>query len=343
MIKRLILSLALALGLLSPSYGAGTIPFSLSQQFDSLGKPLANCFFYTIRASTNSTPQDAFQDAALTLRLPNPMRCDASGRLPQFFLADGLIKVRITDKNGVSQAYPNGANGIDNVQVIGPSGGGGGGGGGVDPTTIAATGDVKSVYGTSVLNGWVRVNGRTIGNASSGASERANADTQALFIYLWLTDASLAVSGGRGASAPLDYAANKTIALPDFRGRVKAGFDDMGNVAAGRLAPPFMTGFGIGATGGNQSHTLTVTEIPSITPTGTVANGAITVITTGGGFLPTGSGTVISNSSPGGAFGTTGGLSASQGTSTFTGNAFGGGEAHSVLQPTIFVTDYIKL
>jgi hypothetical protein len=34
------------------------------------------------------------------------MRCDAAGRLPQFFLADGLIKVRITDRNGVAQAYP---------------------------------------------------------------------------------------------------------------------------------------------------------------------------------------------------------------------------------------------
>jgi hypothetical protein len=182
MLKRLFLAGLLSLVSVS-AFAAGTIPFSLSQQFDSLGKPLANCFFYTIQAGTTSTPQTAYQDSALTLALPNPMRCDAAGRLPQFYLADGLIKVRITDKNGVAQAYPNGANGIDNIQVIGPSGGGGGGGV-VDPTTILTTGDLKVSYGTGLLSGFVRANGRTIGSATSGATERANADTNALFLSL---------------------------------------------------------------------------------------------------------------------------------------------------------------
>jgi hypothetical protein len=167
MLKRLFLAGLLSLVSVS-AFAAGTIPFSLSQQFDSLGKPLANCFFYTIQAGTTSTPQTAYQDSALTLALPNPMRCDAAGRLPQFYLADGLIKVRITDKNGVAQAYPNGANGIDNIQVIGPSGGGGGGGT-VDPTTILATGDMKVAYGTGILTGFVRANGRTIGSVQRQA------------------------------------------------------------------------------------------------------------------------------------------------------------------------------
>jgi hypothetical protein len=74
---------------------AGTIPLSLSQQFDSLGHPLSGCKLYTIQAGTTSTPQSAYQDSALTLPLPNPQTCDSAGRLPQFFLADGSIKIRL--------------------------------------------------------------------------------------------------------------------------------------------------------------------------------------------------------------------------------------------------------
>jgi hypothetical protein len=140
MLKRFLL-LAGLLSLGSPAFAAGTIPFSLSQQFDSLGHVLAGCQFYTIQAGTTSTPQSAYQDSALTIALPNPQTCDAAGRLPQMFLADGTIKVRLTDRNGVTQVV------ADNIQVIGASSGGGGGGT-VDPTTILATGDIKVAYGT---------------------------------------------------------------------------------------------------------------------------------------------------------------------------------------------------
>jgi hypothetical protein len=342
MLKRLLL-LAGLLSLASPAFAAGTIAFSLSQQFDSLGKPLANCFFYTLKAGETSTPQSAFQDSALTLALPNPMRCDASGRLPQFFLADGLIKVRITDKNGVSQAYPNGASGIDNIQVIGPSGGGGGGGT-VDPTTILATGDFKLVYNTGVVTGFVRCNGRTIGSATSGATERANADTSSLFAFLWGADANLAVSGGRGASAAADYAANKTLTLPDCRNRVLAGLGDMGNVDAFRLTPTYFGGGGttLGAVGGSESKTLLTANLPPYTPSGSV--GSVSVLSTiqytffvgtanvqaGGNPIPipnSGNSTVVST-----------------GSGAFTGAAQGGTSTpFAVVQPTILVTTYIKL
>jgi hypothetical protein len=155
MLKRFLL-LAGLLSFGSPAFAAGTIPFSLSQQFDSLGHVLAGCQFYTIQAGTTSTPQSAYQDSALTIALPNPQTCDAAGRLPQMFLADGTIKVRLTDRNGVTQVV------ADNIQVIGASSGGGGGGT-VDPTTILATGDMKVAYGTGVLSGFV---GRTGGRSA---------------------------------------------------------------------------------------------------------------------------------------------------------------------------------
>lgn len=343
MLKRLILSLALAAGLLSPAYSAGTIPFSLSQQLDASGNPLAGCLFYTIQAGTTSTPQNAYQDSALTIALPNPQTCDAAGRLPQMFFADGTIKVRLTDKNGVTQIV------ADNIQVIGASSGSGGGGT-VDPTTILQTGWIQPIYGTGSVSGFVRANGRTIGSATSGATERANADTQSLFEYLWGADANLTVSGGRGASAAADWTANKTIALPDWRGRTIAGLDDMGNSAAGRLTQN-ATGFGsgsqvpttLGAASGAESKTLLTANLPPYTPSGSVA---INSITSGGNttYGWTGSGTVTggggSTSAPqSGSFTTING-----GTASFTGTAQGGtSTAFPTLPPMMLATIYIKL
>lgn len=323
-------------GSIPAANAAGTIPFSLSQQFDTLGKPLGGCRLFTIQAGTVSTPQDAFQDVDLTIKLPNPIECDAAGRLPQFFLADGNIKVRLTDKNGVPQIV------ADNILVIGPSSGGGGEGGGqVDPTTIAQTGDVKYRYSDGSISGWVRGNGRTIGSATSGATERANADCQALFEYLWATDPNLVVSGGRGASAAADWAANKTIALPDFRGRVLAGLDTMGAASADRLNPSITSGV-LGSSGGVQSHTLIQANLPAIKPPITISDPGHshtyatwqtfgTTAGNAGGILTLGNSTLNSTSHV-----------ATGITAAFTNN-LGSSQAFGLLQPTSVVTIFIKL
>ena len=82
------------------------------------------------------------------------------------------------------------------------------------------TGDVKTTLKTAADAGWVMMNDGTIGDASSGATTRANADTQALFTLLWtnVSNTNCPVSGGRGASAAADFAAHKTIALPKMLG-----------------------------------------------------------------------------------------------------------------------------
>lgn len=309
---------------------AGTISLSLSQQLDDQGNPLAEGRLYFIRAGTVSTPQNAFYDADLTSPLPNPFTLDAAGRIPQFFLADGSIKVVLIDRHGNTQIS------ADNILVIGPSSGGGGGGS-VDPTTILQTGWLQPIYGTGVVTGFVRVNGRTIGSSTSGATERANADTQLLFTFLYNADASLAVSGGRGVSAAADYAANKTIALPDLRGRVIAGLDDMGNSAAGRLTASYFgaTATVLGAAGGEESQILLIANLPPYTPSGNMTAGnffksAGVVVTHGGGVGSTADGV-----QPG-----TGALSALG----FTGTAQGGTSTpFDKTQPTMLATIYIKL
>jgi hypothetical protein len=234
---------------------------SMTQQLDQYGVPLSGCQLYIIQAGTTSTPQNSYKDTALSQTQPNPMICDASGRLPQFFLADGQIKIRLLDRLGNPQVT------LDNILVIGPTSGGGSGAT-IDPTTIAATGDLKHAYGIQAISGWVRFNGRTIGNATSGATERANADTNALFLYLWAADANLAVSGGR-TTAAADYAANKTITLPDARERTLAGLGDMGNTDAARLTS---ANFGcspivLGCAGGTETRTLAALNLPPVTST----------------------------------------------------------------------------
>jgi hypothetical protein len=236
---------------------SGTIPLSMTQQMDQYGDPLSGGRLYFFVAGTVSTFQNAFQDSALTLAHPNPIALDATGRVPQLFLADGLIKIRLTDSAGVVQLV------ADNVQVIGASSGGGGGGA-IDATAVARTGDLKPRYDTGTHSGWVRGNGRTVGSSISGATELADASTQALFEHLWQVNPGLAVSGGRGATALADWNANKQIALPDLRGVTIAGLDDMGNTIAGRLTATyfFTSPTTLGNIGGNESTTLTEAQTP---------------------------------------------------------------------------------
>lgn len=58
-----------------------------------------------------------------------------------------------------------------------------------------------------------------------------------------------------------------TFNLPDLRGRVAAGKDNMGGTPANRLtaAGAGITGTTLGATGGNQTHTLTTGQMPTHT------------------------------------------------------------------------------
>ncbi len=216
MFKRLLTG-ALALILVScalPVLAAGQWPQARSQQIGADGRPAVayRAYFF---ASGTSTPLTTYTDYSLAVPNPAYVETDGTGRFPAVFFNEdaGFYRVRVTTSAGVV-IYDD-----DAMPIVGPGEGGGGAEVPVDPDALLKTGDTKTRYGTGIIAGFVRLNGRNIGSAVSGATERANADTQDLFEHLWQTDSTLAVSGGRGVSATADFEANKTIALPDFRGR----------------------------------------------------------------------------------------------------------------------------
>lgn len=184
-------------------------------------------------AAEGSTPITVFSDYALTVPRSQPVVASAAGRFPAIYMSFADFRVRVADSGGVSILD---FDGIENVDPATGSGGGGGGGE-VGADEIFQTGDPLFLEKNGTRTGWVRDNGRTIGNAASGATERANADTADLYAFYWdnFSDAICPVTGGRGASAASDFAAGKPIATLDKRGRVPVGLDTMGNSAANRI------------------------------------------------------------------------------------------------------------
>lgn len=201
-------------------------PLSFQVQVDLNGvlAARAKAFFYDPGTTTART---VYTDSALSVPHSHPVVADGVGRFPAVYLPFGDFRVRATDENGAVLFE---ADGVSNTD---PATGGGGGGGG--STDGFVTGDMMWQPLAGVRASWARANGKSIGSATSGATERANSDTLALFTHIWNNIASATVSGGRGASASADFLANKTISLPDMRGRIGIGLDDMGNTAANRL------------------------------------------------------------------------------------------------------------
>lgn len=198
---------------------------------------------------------------------------------------------------------------------------------------IFQTGMGLPFFGSVAPTGWVLWFG-TIGSASSGASNRSNADTEALYKQLWDTFANseAPVTGGRGASAAADFAANKPIAFPDGRGCVIAVLDNLGGTAANRITSGVsqLDGTKLGARGGDErvhqhTHTATVTDlghshaIPSSAPGGVP----------GSNFSP-GQGGSTNSTNP-----------ATTGISVSNAN-FGSGSSQNV-QPTIMLPYIVKL
>jgi len=130
-----------------------------------------------------------------------------------------------------------------------------------------------------------------------------------------------------------------TFNLPDLRGRGVFGLDNMGGSAAGRItiAGGNYDGTVIGGTGGAQNHTLTINEIPTVTPTGSLSTPPSTLFEQ----------VIVDRNLDGGSIsalrqsGITIDIPAHGGAITI--NPFGGGAAHSIMPPSVILPYIVRV
>jgi microcystin-dependent protein len=206
--------------------------------------------------------------------------------------------------------------------------------------TAFTTGDLKPTHKVTADTSWIMWSDGTIGDGSSSASIRANADTDDLFALYWdnysNTLCPVYTSAGavstRGASAAADFAAHKRIAVPVGLGRA------LGIAGAGSG----LTSRTVGSTVGAETITISKANLPNVNFV--VASGQ-TVSVNG----------TLSRAAGNHAAGSTGlsiaadaleSLSmTSTGTVTSAGTAASGGSgtAKDIMNPTTYVNVMIKL
>ncbi|MDP4145630.1 MAG: hypothetical protein Q8936_14280 [Bacillota bacterium] len=179
------------------------------------------------------------------------------------------------------------------------------------------TGYIFDSYDLVAPFGYVYMNDGTIGNTGSGATSRANIDTFPLYNLLYVNvtipsaNTLCNVTGFTGDPIA-DFSANRTMSIPRALGRVFSG--------AGLGAT--LTNHALGFFNGEETHTLTIAEMPAHNHPGSTFN--TTLINSGGGGQPT-LGSDITTTKPVSV--------ASQ----------GGGLAHNTIQPTSYLNHFIKL
>lgn len=132
-----------------------------------------------------------------------------------------------------------------------------------------------------------------------------------------------------------------TFNVPDLRGRVVAGKDDMGGSAASRLTSVGLgvAGTTLGNAGATESYTLVTGNLPPYTPSGTVGPQLSFTYTAGSNYNVTGSSFGVSTIAASGL-----GSTVTLASQSFTGTAQGGtSTAFSRCQPTIISNKLLRI
>lgn len=184
-------------------------------------------------------------------------------------------------------------------------------------TAFTPPGIIWLYSGSSAPSGWLLCDGSVV--------------SQTTYAALYAVIGSLYNTSGEGAG---------NFRLPDLRGRVPAGKDDMGGGSpAGRLTNTTMSSATtLGGNGGAETHALTTAEMPSHAHRvlGKTGGPALVLETETSNVLGAQGGGSYTNTGPGGPIvETTGGPSSPGGTA-------GNGSAHTNTQPTLILNYIVK-
>lgn len=183
-------------------------------------------------------------------------------------------------------------------------------------------GTVIDYAGSTAPDGWIICDGRAV----------SRTDFAALFAVVGTT-----FGNGDGST---------TFNVPDLRGRVVAGLDNMGGAAASRLGSSGLgtSATSVGASGGTQTHTLTTAQMPSHSHSASTSSSGAHTHTVSNVWI-TGSGDVIldvSDNFPVNRSGSRTTSSSGAHTHTVTVQNAGGGDPHPNVQPTMVMLKIIK-
>ncbi len=376
---------------------AALLPDAKQQYLDNNGKPLASgSVFYYVPGT--SQPKTTWQNSGQTINNTNPVALDIGGRAVTY--GQGSYRQQVKDVNGnviwdaTTTAYgasqPSGATGTDTAPVgsiipysgfVVPTNWQLAAGQALSRTTFAALMTAITIQATGIsctntsttLTGFVDTSiirvGAPIEATCLPTSTTVASITNATTIVV--SNAAAATSTVTATIFPWGNGDQvSTFNVPDLRGRAPVGADCMnfvasGNTCAGNLTTAFY-GANPGAsgqTGGTQSKTLTLAQLPTgITVTGNVSvsgsvSGTVTV-TDGGLSIPAATGPFSGTTAgTGGAVNvpTATGITATtsfSGSNTLSGSMSGSntltsnntsGSAHSVVNPDATVTYIIKV
>ena len=176
---------------------------------------------------------------------------------------------------------------------------------------LVPSGAVSPYAGASEPTGWLFCRGQTISRTTYAA----------LFAAIGTT-----YGAGDGST---------TFTLPDLRGRVVAGQDDMGGTSANRLTglSGGVDGDVLGAAGGAETHTLTEAQL--------AAHRHLTVVDQSNGTTLSATNSIVKSRSSGGDGNYVLESSTSEPTFGRT-SSTGSGAAHNNVQPTIILNYIIK-
>lgn len=389
--KLIIRSFLIVLALYGTAFAqtAAILPNAVSQYFDNNGNPLSSGTVTTYVVGT-STLKTTWRDAAETIPNTNPVILDAGGKA--IIYGDGNYRQVVKDRNGntiwdaVTSAFGSGGATLlgdgNNVGTILSWSGI------VAPTHYVFTYGQElsrvtyaTLYGTLTLN--ANANCTSASNILTGLSDTTQipigAPVEASCVApgtTVTTKAASSVTMSNNASVTVSTTARffpwgngngtTTFNVPDLRGKVLPGRDNMGGTAAATLTSTYygVNPDALGASGGAQSKALATTNLPAYTPAGAIVStqvahdhfvantdglAAVAALTAANklAFQVVNAATSTNYTLSGTGTAATIGLTSQATpviTSTFTGTAQGGAAtAFSLIQPSITMNYVIKV